>query len=403
MYSSVEKYITSESGKNCTGCKMCADVCFAGAISFKVNGEGFWYPLVNNKCVSCGKCVRVCPVFGNNTSAVADTGNAQMCYGCRNKMDEIRLQSTSGGFFSSLAYQCFLEGYSVVGALYDKDMKVTHCLCDNKEDIYKLRQSKYVQSDTAGIYKQVADRLKTGGKVLFVGTPCQVAALYSFLDAVDLTCLLTMDFICYGVPSCLVYKRYLEWLEKKYGSKIVSIQFKNKERGWRSLGTLVAFKNGKKYLKNGSADYYMQAFVGEGFATRESCYNCKFRSLHHESDFTVGDFWGVEKIKPDIDDNKGITAVIVNTNQGLEWFEKIRSTFVYFETNIEDIAVGNFTIHKSAEYNPKREEFLKYLGAHSIDKAMRKYGKGFGVHGFARKVYLKARKILGKLIKAVIK
>lgn len=362
---------------NCTGCKSCGDVCPVDAIRFYDEADGFWYPTINHdKCVKCGLCANKCPSL-NSVDSLEKC--VIKCYGVKAKNEEIRYNSTSGGFFSVLAEKWINDGGIVVGAEYDDSNLVFHSIAFDKKDISKLRQSKYVQSDTQGIYKKVKELLDNKRKVLFCGTPCQVEALLLFLVK-PYDNLLTLDFVCCGICSPGIYKLYLNELEQKYKSKISKVWFKNKDEGWRSIGTRIDFENGRHYFRTGSRDLFMTSFVTDALSMRLSCEECKYRKLPHRSDIMLGDFWGIENVNPSFDDNKGVSAVLVNSEKGKAAFDSIWEYLDYFETTIENIVKGNFTIFEPKHINPLRSDFVNLMNKKGFQHAMSKYSKYSGVN-----------------------
>lgn len=360
----------------CTGCMMCGDICPQNAIQFHDQYDGFWYPTVDEeKCISCGLCMKKCPQMVNNNLKEAIEVEY---YGVKSKSEKTRWESTSGGFFTELALEWMSESGICCGAIYDSNNQVYHSIESDINGIENLRQSKYVQSNTEGIFKEVKRFLDTENKVLFCGTPCQVEALLKFLNK-DYDNLLTLDFVCCGICSPGVYNQYLKMLEEEYKSKIKRIWFKNKADGWRSIGTRIEFENRKVYFRTGNRDLYMTAFVNDALSMRESCQNCKYRKIPHNSDLTVADFWGIEKIDPQFDDNKGVSAVFVNTQKGKKWFKKTIPSLDYFETTIDDIAKGNFTIYRPKQINPNRKAFFELMYQTSFKNAMRVYGSYKGI------------------------
>ncbi len=354
----------------CTGCKMCGDLCPKHAIYFESDEEGFWFPKVDEaKCVRCGLCLKKCP-----SCSLPDKRNKEfipISYGSLSKDENLRWNSSSGGLFSEAASRWMTDGGLCVGAIYDKNQNVKHVLCSKIEDIQALRQSKYVQSETNGIYSLVNNALIQGQRVLVCGTPCQVAAFYSFLGK-DYDNLCTIDFVCLGIPSPLVYRRYLEMLEKRYKSKVKKVWFKNKKEGWRGIGTSIQFENNKEYFRTGSRDLYINAF-GEGLDMRRSCHACQYREIPHRSDIMLGDFWGIENLHAQLDDNKGMSAIIINSFKGLKLFESIADHLSYFPTTVDEIAKENYAIYKPKVANKNRDAFLRELNHLSLDKAMEKY------------------------------
>lgn len=364
------------SREKCTGCKLCGDVCPSQAIEYRLDKDGFWYPEIDHsKCISCGLCYKKCPI---NNSGFSQNRAVLKCYGAKTKSEDIRVNSTSGGFFSELAYKWIENGGYVIGAAYDMQHQVFHTIVSDEEGIKKLRQSKYVQSDTSGIYKKARNLVIKGEKVLFCGTPCQVEAFLYYLGK-QYDNVLTLDFICCGVCSPGLYKLYLAELEKKYKSKVAKVWFKNKHEGWRNIGTRVDFENGRHYFRVGSRDLFMTAFVIDGLSMRLSCDQCCYRKLPHASDIMIGDFWGIETVNPTFDDNKGVSAVLINSKAGLQAFESIKENLDYFETTKEDISKGNFTIYKSKQVHPRRQEFFNLVNAQGFRKTMTQFSSYSGL------------------------
>ena len=360
----------------CTGCMMCGDICPKGAISFKIESDGFWYPSINDElCIHCGRCYNKCPQLIDISKSIM---SIPKCFGAKTKNEDIRWQSTSGGFFSELSSAWISSGGLCVGAEYDNNCNVCHCIEKDISGIDRLRQSKYVQSKTSGIYRCVQEALSSGKSILFSGTPCQVEALLCFLEK-KYDNLLTMDFVCCGICSPGIYNKYLKMLEKKYHSKIKKVWFKNKSAGWRSIGTRVEFENGKVYFRTGNRDLFMLSFVTDALSMRECCENCKYRTIPHNSDLTIADFWGIEFVNPSFDDDKGVSAIFVNTEKGSYWFDKIKQSLDYFETTINDIARKNYTVYKPKNAHQYRKEFFDCVNNTSFENAMNIYSsyRGF--------------------------
>lgn len=365
------KSVNSIDHSICTGCMMCSDICVKGAISFKYD-TGFWFPCVDkSKCVECGLCSLRCPAL-NEVPIV--TGPVS-CYGAKSKDDDVRWNSTSGGFFFELATAVIKEGGACIGAEYGLDNEILHSIETEQEGIKKLRQSKYAQSRTEGIYTKTQRLLDSGVYVLFCGTPCQVEALNAYLKK-NYENLLTMDFFCLGICSPLVYRRYLDLMELRYKSKVTKVWFKNKQKGWRKIGTRLEFASGESYFRTGNRDLFMVAFVGDSIAMRKNCETCKFRKIPHNSDITVADFWGIEKVNLEMDDDKGVSAIIINTPRGAIWFDKISRSLDVFETTEDSIVKGNFSAIEPKKAGKNRDAFLNAISNEMpLDMAMEKYGE----------------------------
>lgn len=380
----------------CSGCMMCGDLCQKDAITYPVGEDCFWYPSVDiSKCVSCGVCFDKCPAMKSHATTGNIDGNSVFCIGAKNKDEEIRWNSTSGGFYSVIATDWVRKGASVCGAIYDEDKMVVHAIGNDGKFIKKTRQSKYAQSRIAGNYKNVKQLVLSGSKVIFTGAPCQAEALYSYLGEklYNSENLLVIDFICLGIASPMVYEKYIRYLEKKYDSKIKTVHFKDKRSGWRSIGTSIQFQNGKEYYRTGSRDTYMVSYVTDALCMRKSCHACFYRKIPHISDMTIGDFWGIENINPSFDDNRGLSAVILNTDRGIAAFQSIRKEIDYFETTAENIAKRNFTVLKPKDANPKRDEFLHAMYTEPYMTVIRKYCSYSGY----RKLITDARYLKSKI------
>lgn len=375
------------SKRDCCGCKACGDICPAGAINYKIDRAGFWSPEVDmENCIKCKKCVNACPVINKHKSE----DDAVACYGAINKDDEVREYSTSGGIFSILASYIIKKQGIVVGAAYVNNT-VKHIIINNEKFLDKIRKSKYVQSDLDGIYQKVKQVLNENRLVLFSGTPCQIEALYNFLGKKYDT-LYTIDLICCGVPSPKAFSYYLKELGDKYKAPAEFVWFKNKEFGWHNLGTKIVFKNGKKYFKTGNRDYFMSDYIVDGLTIRSSCTSCRFRCVPHRADITLGDFWGVENLYPQYNDEKGTSAVIVNTPKGNYLFEQIKNEMIFFDVSINDIKKGNFALYKSKEENVNKDCFFEELDDIGFFAASRKYGSYKGL----RKLIIDLKFIINK-------
>lgn len=326
--------------EQCCGCNACGDVCPKGAISFPQDEEGFWYPKVDlEKCVNCGMCNKVCPLQNMDKVKSAEKLNPPKVIGGYHKNIAIRFDSTSGGIFSALANAMYKDGGYVSGAIQNPDLTVCNFISNDKSDLARLRSSKYVQSSAIGLYKEIKKLLVAGEKILACGSPCQMGALRTYLGK-DYENLIIVDFLCRATNSPKAYHKYMEMLEKQYGGKVVYVKAKNKEHGWHSLARKVVFDNGKEYYGEGHDDHYRRGYHWNMFE-RPSCYDCKFKKIPRNSDITLGDFWGVGKVAPDLEQNLGTSMVMLNTPKGEAFFEKIKSKLVYRDFTLNDILPGN--------------------------------------------------------------
>ena len=360
--------------KNCCGCNACYDICPKNAITLSTDIEGFWYPRVDiDKCINCGLCERTCPQLHIGALKKNDF-EYPVCFAAIHKNIEVRFGSTTGGLFSALAEQMYREGGYVGGAIYNKDFSVSHFISNNPADLALLRQSKYSQSQTCGIYKEVKRLLMAGEKVLICGTPCQMAALRCFLNK-DYENLIIVDFICKSITSPKFYAKYLDYWERKVGSQLVSFKFKDKELGWRSLVKRFDFKNGKTmYSRAQDNDLYSMAYHGN-IVSRPSCYFCQFKGFPRMSDITIADFWGVEKYAylKDIDDNAGTSAVMCNSSKGLTFYKQLKN-ITSLETTIEKILPGNpALLHEQKMSVMNRDTFFHDLDRKAIEEVVPLY------------------------------
>lgn len=367
--------IEIENKTDCCGCQACGDICHAEAISFHSDHEGFWYPEVDrNKCTDCHLCEKICPVL-NIDALKHHNKSAPKVFGGYNKDIVIRFDSTSGGVFSLLAQAMYKQKGYVSGAIYTDDFKVVNFISDDKKDLRRLRSSKYVQGNAEGLYKRIKSLLESGEKVLACGSPCQMAALRSFLRK-DYDNLIIVDFLCRATNSPKVFEKYKESLEARYGSKIMAIKDKNKDHGWHSLARKVTFENGQVYYGEGHEDDYRRGYHANVFE-RPSCYECKFKGVPRISDITLGDFWGIGSVDPSLEQNLGTSLVIINSEKGEKYFDIIRDKLVMKEFSLDDIVPGNSTAIMGGKLpypaGIDRNEFFKALDEMPFDECAAKF------------------------------
>lgn len=377
--------------KNCTGCYACYNICPQNCISMANDNEGFWYPKVDSdKCVKCNLCINVCPII---TKAEIQKNDIK-AYACINKNESIRLESSSGGFFTLLAEHILDKGGIVFGARFDDDFSVVHGYAETKEELKNFRGSKYVQSKIGDAYKQVQSFLEEGREVLFTGTPCQIAGLKRYLneDYVNLIC---QDVICQGVPSPLVWQSYLKCRiegEGK-GSQIKNISFRSKDESWKRYKIKIHFESGEVYQKSKSNDNYLKAFM-KFLSIRPSCFECNFKGEGRESDITLADFWGIEKIEPTMNDDKGTSLILINTLKGQKILDELKEKIIYQEVRFIDSVKSNPMYYKSIPSNNynSRSNFLKELRSSDFDTVAKKYLKepiSSVLFGKLKRIYIK--------------
>jgi len=294
-----------------------------------------------------------------------------LCYAAYNLDEETRLDSSSGGVFSLLAEYVLAHGGIIYGAAFDDKLAVKHTRVSSIDELSKLRKSKYVQSEPGNCFLQVKNDLAQGNYVFFTGTPCQVAGLYSFLGEHPHK-LLTADTVCMGVPSPKIYHQYLCEMNEQYGAEVKKLDFRSKSPSWQGYQIQLCFSNGKEYLCNRKQDDYMLAFSNK-YILRPSCYQCRFKSLHHESDITLGDFWGIETICPEMHDDKGTSMVLVHSSIGQMIFEKVSSQMKIECMDVQTIKSCNPYLVNSVTPPEERDLFFEYCLKDSLKKAVSKF------------------------------
>ena len=357
---------------DCCGCNACGDICGKHAISFVADNEGFWYPEVNKElCVDCGLCDKVCPI--QNKANHVERYAEPTVFAAYTKDEAIRLDSTSGGIHSMLALKMYEKDAYVGGAVYNSDHTCSQIVDNNPERLPEIRSSKYLQSNAEGVYKEIRGLLKEGKNVFFCGCPCQIHALYNFLGK-EYENLVTCDFICRGVNSPKVFLKYMEMLERQFGSKATEIKFKNKKWGWHNFSMRVNFENGKEYCKDRYHDLFFIGYLQAGNFTRPSCYECHFKGFPQKADITLADFWGIEKVDHTMDQDKGTSLVMVNSDKGMGLFESIKDKIEWRQFTMADAREGNPAMEGSLHSaKPNRDAFFNDLDKLPFEKVAEKH------------------------------
>lgn len=306
--------ISIKSKYDCCGCEACAQRCAHNAISMKRDKEGFLYPIIDsNKCTKCDICEKVCPVINQKLPS-----EPIKTYAAKNKDEIVRLQSSSGGIFTLLATKTINNGGVVFGAKFDEQWKVVHDYVETIEDLAKFRGSKYVQSRINDNYIKVEQFLKQGRQVLFSGTPCQIAGLKKYLIK-EYKNLICVDIICHGVPSPMIWQKYKAQFELSYTS---SISFRDKSNSWKTYEVVVSKDQKEVIRETVGQNVYMKIFLSD-LCLRPSCAICPAKDGKSKSDITIADFWGIQHIHPEFDDDKGCNLVLINSEKGLNFFNKL--------------------------------------------------------------------------------
>ena len=357
---------------DCCGCNACGDICGKHAISFVTDNEGFWYPQVNKElCVDCGLCDKVCPI--QKKANHVERYQEPTVFAAYTKDEAIRLDSTSGGIHSMLALKMYEKNAYVGGAVYNPDHTVSQIVDDKPERLPEIRSSKYLQSNAEGVYKEIRSLLIKGKNVFFCGCPCQIHALYNFLGK-EYENLVTCDFICRGVNSPKVFLKYMEMLERQFGAKATEIKFKNKKWGWHNFSMRVNFVNGKEYCKDRYHDLFFIGYLQAGNFTRPSCYKCHFKGFPQKADITLADFWGIEKVDSTMDQDKGTSLVMVNSDKGLELFNSIKDKIEWRQFTMADAREGNPAMDGSLRSaRPNRDAFFNDLDNLPFEKVAKRH------------------------------
>lgn len=383
--------INIQNKPDCCGCSACVQRCPKQCILLQEDEEGFLYPMVNlDTCIDCGLCEKVCPVINQ-----AEERIPLEVFAAKNPNEQIRMESSSGGVFTQLAEQTIDAGGVVFGVKWNEHFEAVHDFTETKEGLAAFRGSKYVQSQVGDTFKQAEKFLKQGRHVLYSGTPCQIAALRLFLRK-DYENLLAVDFICHGAPSPGVFRWYLseefaketarqsgkkiqfrsslpissiakaDILAREQGFEIEDIRFRDKRVGWKKYSFVLSLKPLSKVTTAGEKNSvylsyvvkehaYMEGFLKDLYL-RPSCYSCPAKSGKSGADITLGDYWGIQSLMPEIDDDKGISALTINTEKGKQALHQ--TTAELHEAPYEDLCKKNPSLKRSSLVPRKRVQFF---------------------------------------------
>ncbi|MBR6659445.1 MAG: Coenzyme F420 hydrogenase/dehydrogenase, beta subunit C-terminal domain [Paludibacteraceae bacterium] len=373
--------------KDCCGCASCVQVCPKQCISMNEDCEGFLYPKVDSAvCVDCGLCEKVCPIINQGYTIVP-----LATYAAKNKDEKIRYKSSSGGVFTLIAEQILADGGVVFGARFNENWEVIHDYAETVEGLEPFRGSKYVQSVIGDNYKYAKQFLLEGRNVLFSGTPCQIAGLKKFLRK-EYENLLTVEVVCHGVPSPKVWRDYLQYKRAQHvvGKNTVSssidelpvitgISFRDKTKGWKKFGfkicyaALKAAENSVSKSANidnceitpFNEDLFMKGFL-KNLYLRPSCYQCMARQGKSGADIAIADYWGIQRIHPELDDDKGVNLVLINTQKGEVYFNEIEGILTYTISDYRKAIANNPCIVKSVAEPSQRVLFWKEYESHGV-------------------------------------
>lgn len=388
--------------KNCCGCTACAAICPKECISMKEDAEGFLYPTVDKtKCIDCGACERICPILNAKPQQKIE----QKAYIVQNKDQKVLRESTAGGAFTAIAKYALRHDGVVFGVELSDQLVARHIYVETEKDLARFRNSKYVQSDVGkDTFRQVKCFLNQGRFVCFSGTPCQIEGLKSYLKR-DYETLITVDVVCRAVPSPLIFRKYVEYQEKKLADHIKTVRFRDKHYGYKySTMNVITGKNKQKYYQGVESDPWLRAFFSN-VCDRPSCHDCHFRKQYRVSDFTIWDCFHVGRFSQTLDNDKGATRVLVHSEKGEKIFDKIKDDFSYIKSKPEDIMAGAKEMKESVSANPRRDDFFRDANQMDgvqlfqkyfpdtprvkVEHAVRLVCYQLGIYGVAKKIYVR--------------
>lgn len=367
-------YFDTKDKKECCACTACQQICPTKSISFVEDNEGFRYPHINiDACIKCELCRKVCPI----ASPQYNNYKEPIVFAAMLKEVKQRQQSSSGGLFFAIAKYVIDKGGIVYGAAFDEKLKLNHIGINSLSDLSKLRGSKYVQSDLKNTFGEIKSHLKNKTLVYFVGTGCQVAGLKAFLRR-DFDNLLTSDLVCHGVPSQRLFDMHIDYLSNKYKGKISNYQFRDNEMwGVCEIFNLTnPYSNKTTTIKNPSYELspYLYSFM-YCFTYRYSCYDCKFATIPRQGDITLADYWGIKDFFPNIESKNGVSAVFINNKRGEQFWNQIKETCIYYQSNSKDVAKYNGNLIHTSQQPQIRVDIYSKINELGYETAAKKYFK----------------------------
>lgn len=341
-------YLKSGDKSKCSGCTACMSKCPKNAITMITDEEGFQYPVIDKeKCINCGICYKICPNVKKD-----ETNTIMEAYGVKHKNEKERLTSRSGGVFVAISDYILKQKGVIYGAELTDDFKVIHNRAETKQQRDKFKGSKYIQSNMENVIKKIQKDLEENRKVLFSGTPCQVAAVTTSIQEKYKNNLYTCDLICHGVPSELIFQEFLKYIETKNNKHIKEFIFRDKRFGWESHYETAIFQDNTEI----TTQYFRNLFYGHNIL-RPSCYKCNYANIHRPADITIADFWGIEKVNPEFLDKNGVSLTIINNKKGKELFEKIKNDLNIINCSIEDCIKYTYTLNQPTPMSEGRDKF----------------------------------------------
>lgn len=358
---------------SCIGCGACKNACPTECIEMKQDKFGFLFPEIDDrKCVKCHNCEKVCVAVNNNAEIFEAVANTEY-YAAWAKAAYMTENATSGGIVSLIISNFQKQGKVYAACFTDGLKKLDHILCDENIPLSNISGSKYLQSNTSNVFKSIKSDLNDNNKVLYIGTPCQVASLKKYLRR-KYDNLFTIDFFCHGVPTPLAWEKYTAYLEKKYNSKLTNYNFRSKKSGWERECVCAKFEN-KKEINQRTYRNALHVWFGNHLTVRDSCFHCKFRRIERVSDITVGDFWHIEDYYPQVPKKQGVSCVLINTTNGKNIFNPLKSSnqMNYVEVSSQSIWDKRKTAKSNYKCPDERNTFLSDLANLSPEDLVKKW------------------------------
>lgn len=382
--------------KACTGCMVCEKICPTHAISLvwkkKRGGGGYWYPHIDN-CISCGKCLSVCPVLNSEVNKEKMEQTAFIAYHV--DINE-RKKSTSGGLFLAIASHVIRQGGSVFGAAYNDEFKVVHRRATTLEEVESFRGSKYVQSDIRFVFQQIVDDLDNK-LVLFSGTPCQISAVKSYCKQIDTHNLVLCEILCYGVPSPDMFSKHLDNIESHYKSKLCNYVFRDEREGWSQNYIHSVYLQDGRNIYNDTIVQSLEILYRSHYNIRPSCFECRYIGKERCADITIGDCWGAKEITAEFDSTYGISLALVNTSKGMKVWAEVENDLHSEEIDYDKLTHSNGVLMHGPEKPTDYDIFWKKYMKNGYLYILRSYTP-FG--GLRFRINRKIRRIMERIRKS---
>lgn len=386
-------YFQSYNMEECCGCKACGAVCPVHAIKFENNDEGFWYPVIDRDlCIRCGKCERICTFSRIGRHPIPEDVPT---FALTAKNHDVLMRSASGGAFTLLSDVILSHGGIVYGHVYDAEM---HCHCEKAEtpqERDKFCGSKYVQSDMGSSYQEIKKEIVSGREVLVTGTPCQIAAVKSFLGTNINDKIFFLDLVCHGTPSPGVFQAYMKMLGEKEGSKVVDVVFRGKHQGWKSPTILFRYADGKQSAYPLQRDRYNWWFQGTDCILRPSCFICPFPGSERVGDITIADFWGVEETHPDLFDSNGVSLILANNEKGKSLLGEVTTKAKVEAVQFSDATKRNYPLLRPSRPYIRRADFFQVFKRKGVRECCRRFHPDNRYLSLVKRLRRKILRIIG--------